>query len=285
MILALGYFLQLPGMSLGQAWNASPEAWASIVKVGPLQLIGATLFLAQLGTRLTPRPALHAAVSATLGLVIMAVAPLVWNLTPEQVGSTGLMAWLNASEGSQFPAFPWVAYVLGGMTLGLASLYEAPARWLRSGRVWALTGALACGVTYTLYSLDVNPYGDHDFWRSSPIYTVFRFGGVALFLGCCSLWATRQRALDHGLAALARHSLLAYVSHLMILYGSYPFPGMVHYFGARSLGLWPAIGAAALLLGLTALILTTWHRALKAPRVADYTRWSLAAACVVLLLR
>ena len=40
------------------------------------------------------------------------------------------MAWLNASDGSQFPAFPWVAYVLGGMTLaGHAANTHAANSW------------------------------------------------------------------------------------------------------------------------------------------------------------
>ena len=132
-------------------------------------------------------------------------------------------------------------------------------RWLRSGATWAVGGALACATTYTLYRHHVNPYGEHDFWHSNPLYVGFRAGGVALWLAAASFFAGRARRLDRGLAILARHSLFAYVAHLLILYGSFPVPGFVHVLGRDSLSIPEATAASLLLIGLTVALIVTWR--------------------------
>ena len=259
LIVLLGYALQLPGHSLRSLGSPSPDVWRTILAVGPLQLIGVTLLFAQLGTRVLPTPRSHALGALTLGLVVTLVAPFAWNVAPASPDASGLLAFLNGRTRSQFPVFPWAAFVLGALALSVACTSARGARWLRSGLRWGVAGALACGVTYALYRARVNPYGEHDFWHSSPLYTVFRAGGVALFLALVSVLASRPGKLDRGLAILSRHSLLAYVTHLLLLYGSFPVPGMVHALGRGELGIEAATLASLGLIVATVAVIVAWR--------------------------
>ena len=89
--------------------------------------------------------------------------------------------------------------------------------------------------------------------------TVFRAGGVALFLALVSVRASRPGKLDRGLRILSRHSLLAYVTHLLLLYGSFPVPGMVHALGRGTLGIEAATLASLGLIVATVAVIVAWR--------------------------
>lgn len=258
-ITLLGYALQLPGQSLRALRSTSAEVWREILAVGPLQLIGVTLFVAQLTTRLASGPRQHARAALGVGLIMALMAPYAWHVEPASLDAPLLMAFLNGRTGSQFAAFPWMAYVLVALGLAGAVATRRGAERLRNGARWAAAGGLACGVTYTLYRLEVNPYGEHDFWHSSPIDAVFRMGGVALFLALASVLATRPGKVDRALAILARHSLLAYVTHLWLLYGAFEMTGLVDRVGRQTLSIEGAAGASLGLIALTVAVIVAWR--------------------------
>lgn len=258
-ITLLGYALQLPGNSLRALRSTSPDVWREILSVGPLQLIGVTLFAAQLMTRVASGPRQHARAALGVAVIIALTAPYAWGVEPGSLDAPLLLAFLNGHTGSQFAAFPWMAYVLVALALSCAGTTERGHRWLRSGPRWAAVGGLCCGATYALYRARVNPYGVHDFWHSNPLDTVFRMGGVALFLALASMWASRPGKVDRALAILARHSLLAYVAHLWLLYGVFSAPGLVDLVGHGSLSLEESMWASLGLIAVTVTLIVAWR--------------------------
>jgi fucose 4-O-acetylase-like acetyltransferase len=117
-----------------------------------------------------------------------------------------------------------------------------------------------------------NPYGAHQFWRSSPYYFFFRLGNVMAVL--TALMAV-ERLVDRyrlaerfaavratlGLAeTLGQESLVVYVAHLVVLHGCVLGPGLRSVWG-RALPLREAcLVTAALIVTMIALALG-WHAA------------------------
>lgn len=63
-------------------------------------------------------------------------------------------------------------------------------------------------------------YGVHDWWRSSPLSFVQRFGSVLLLLSMVAAVGHSVTRLTPPLQGLAEESLLVYVVHVSLLYGS-----------------------------------------------------------------
>jgi hypothetical protein len=186
-------------------------------------------------------------------------APWVWQARLSERIDPALGMWFDGHRESLFTLFTWAAFFLIGV------LVSVPARAMRAGDgagklSLVLTGA-GLSVALIAYLLFLhghvlrNVYGEHALWHTSPLYVGFR-GGLALawlgLLGLCEpaiLWLWRLfPALAQASGALAKQSLVAYVVHLLALYGT-PFTvGLVRLGTTLSM-----VSAALVVLGLLAL--------------------------------
>jgi hypothetical protein len=96
--------------------------------------------------------------------------------------------------------------------------------------ILGLLGLVCSLLAYGLFLSGVrfsSLYGPHAFWHSNPLFVVFRAGLACAWLG---LLTASEVVLVRGFAALplcarvirvlAAHSLVAYVVHLVLLYGT-----------------------------------------------------------------
>jgi hypothetical protein len=173
-----------------------------------------------------------------VAIALAGVAPWIWNARPS--GSFALGAWLDGHTGSQFPVFPWLCFFfVGASTAGLFGrrLWVERARSeLRAFGVvrWmpllGIAGFACSAGCYALFRAGVRLesfYGEHAFWYSNPLFVGFRAGLACAWLGlltwCEPLLVRAFARLPRTalvLRALAKHSLVAYVLHLMLLYGT-----------------------------------------------------------------
>jgi len=234
MLLALGYLLQLPKAPISELW-VRPDLLACAARVGPLQLVASCLLLCEVVRTLarTQRAFLVALVSLTFA--VCGCAPFVWQAKLSTVISVPIGTWFDGYAGSLFPFFPWAGFFLIGV---LISLLPRQARQRGRERerfaggalmlVGAATAALAYGMFvhgFVLRSL----YGQYELWHTSPLYVAFRVAASVVALG--GLWLMeplvqrlwrRVTSLERIFGVLSRQSLVAYVTHLLILYGT-PF--------------------------------------------------------------
>lgn len=232
-LLAIGYALQLPKAPLAEVY-ASHALLSAAVRVGPLQLVGVCLLLCETLRAAIRTRARHVAALAAVLLSVIASAPFVWQARFSDRAPLPLATWLDGYATSLFPFFPWAAFFLLGVIVAPAALrgWAGNDAALRAGLARRLlaTGLATAATTYALF-LTGNQlrafYGDHDFWHTSPLYVLFRSGIVLAWLGTlCLLEPAVQRLfrsaswLERLLGALSRHSLVAYVAHLLVLYGT-----------------------------------------------------------------
>jgi hypothetical protein len=236
LLMLVGYALQLPGASPIAAFKLTGPQQALLLRVGPLHLIAVTLCVSQVLMRTLRSPRVHACTCAALGLAVMASTPAVWKSSISPQLGVALGSWLDDHYGSHFSIFPWASFVFLGV--GIGGLVSASSERLHALALATLGGLLACGA-YALFALDLVGFEPRWFWYTSPFYVAFRLGIVLFVLGAlqrsgdCSLPARPSDAKPALTAILTRHSLVAYVAHLLLLYGTPITPNLAHRFAQR----------------------------------------------------
>jgi fucose 4-O-acetylase-like acetyltransferase len=211
-VLGVGYFLHLPYFSLSKTVaEASPTQRAALLGCDALQVIAVTQLFVILLQWTTGRR--WTGVAAAIGLVIVALTPLVWDSGVSSRLPEALAPYLDRSTGSRFPVFPNAAFVLAGALAGaLLGRVEPPVRHRRA--VLAGLSLLAVGVLLARLL-----EGRVDYWGPSPAYVLVRLGGLLLLLLAVEVGARRSLPGTWSLALLGHETLLVYVLHLYLLFG------------------------------------------------------------------
>ncbi len=211
-VLGVGYALHLPYFSLWKTTHADAAAEATLFACDALQVIAVTqLFVLVLQWVFGPR---WTVVTGVLGVAVLAAGPWVWAAGFSRGVSLGLGAYLDQSTGSHFPIFPFASFVLAGTVAGAALGRQEVAVRQRRGRVW---GAALVAVGIGL-SLGLGHWVA--FWGVSPGYAVLRLGGLLLLLSLVEQVARRGWRIVPPLALLGHETLLVFVFHLYLLFGS-----------------------------------------------------------------
>jgi hypothetical protein len=211
-VLGVGYFLHLPYLSIWKTAQATSAEKAELFACNPLQLIA----VSQLGLLLLQWIAGRrwVVVAAGTALAILAAAPFVWHARL----STRVPLWMGgyldpAAAPSQFPVFPFAAFVLAGTVAGAwLGRTDRATRHRRSVR--AAVALVAAGVL-----LAIVLGGRVDFWTVSPAYAVLRMGGIVLLLAGVEWAAAREMRGIRSLGLIGHETLVVYVLHLVLLFG------------------------------------------------------------------
>ena len=226
LLLAIGTVLQLPAAAFWSiVWRR--ELQSAALQPGALQLVAACLGVAELlRAASSGRARMFAGLAALLGVSVALISPWVWDIGLSARYVMG--SWFDGQTGAQFPLLPWLSFFLCGAAI---SAYGGARLW-REPQLMPLIGGLGLGASALCYALFLSGerlhglYGQHAFWLTSPLFVVFRAGLVLAWLGVLSRgsdWIVRGFAAWPGVAravsSLSRHSLVAYVVHLSLLYG------------------------------------------------------------------
>ncbi len=257
MLLVLGYGMRFPARSLSGLAAISPAQWQSFAVVDILQLIAVTLALLQVGVWLLDSPVALMTWSLGAAAATVLVTPLVSRVAA-QGSPLFLGAYLTAATGSLFPALPWAAYVFFGAALGV--WYSRPGRG-RAGDdrapAFLKVGLGMVAVGTLLHLLPWQPYGAIEFWAVSPNLFLAKAGSVLIGLAGAIRLVRGVTKLPGIVTALSRESLLVYLAHVVLLYGSAWTVGLTQSVGAR-LGSGQVFATIVVLLAVMSLVAWTW---------------------------
>ncbi len=225
-------------------------------------------------------------VSTILVLILRKEPIYVWGLWIISLGiifSSPLVRQLNYSSTpvwlspyftmqvkSQFPLFPWAAFLLMGILVGLwfLSMKKHQKERVFINRCM-LASVLLIVASIIVELLPFTLYPNHDFWNASPEFFFVRFGIIVFFLSILWFYEHKKTVSPNSVFTLfGKESLLVYTVHLLIVYGYAYKWSFIRYFGPtmnylQCVGLFVALTAAMWVMAYV------WYRTKK---------WNLQAA-------
>ncbi len=284
LFIILGYALHFPVPRFAELATATDQQWRSFLAVDVLQLIGATFVAVQILVLIVRTRRAFMIAAFVLAAVVIGAAPAVWRADWSQTLPLAVASYLSPSTGSQFPLFPWAAFVLIGA--GAGQLY---ARWGAAHlRAFANWGMLLPGVALILVALTMPAApavaSGVDQWSWLPGQVLVRMGACFVILGLVAHASHHIDQLPHGFGAVAQESLVIYFVHLCIVYGSVWNSGLYQFYGEA---LTPAATVLAVVAVVLPMIALAWHwNGLKhaRPRVARVVSVAAGIVMVALLL-
>jgi uncharacterized membrane protein len=283
-ILIVGYTLHLPLFSLGGMLNLSDAyKWETFFQSDILHVISLTLLASVVLVALVKNQKIFYRLVVLFGLMFVFFAPLVRSVDYSDF-STLLRPYLSIKYQSQFPLFPWSAFLLGGMLVGRFILTKIN----QSANVKPLQRNIAIiSISVILISLIAewlpwSVYPNHNFWNASPEFFFVRFGIVCLLLVAYWIVELRQAGFFRkAVTLIGTESLLVYVAHLLIVYGHTFDFSFIRIFGS-TLGYFECFGLTIALIIAMYLLALGWKTIKqKNKNIATVIQYATLASIVI----
>ncbi len=229
-ILIVAYTLNLPVFSLRYTLHPTSADLLRLVNCDILHAIVFSSLLALLIYFLVPRLDRMRLVFAGVALLILGTTPLVWAMDPFASLPAPLAALVSRPPISKFPLFPWMAYFFAGAAVTGFFMQAKNKRRFAIG-----LAALAWITFYIVFFVKNLPFtypGYNDWGYSSPGHAFYRLSGVVFVFALLYLAEEKFGAshrVNRFFQLLGQESLLLYVGHLMIIYGTVAGIGLRYY--------------------------------------------------------
>ncbi|MGD8306971.1 MAG: heparan-alpha-glucosaminide N-acetyltransferase domain-containing protein [Ignavibacteria bacterium] len=225
LLIFIGYTLRYPTWKIVDFSNVSEYSWGVFFAVDVLQLIGfgllTMIFLLYFTEKLKLNPNI---VFASVALLIFLVSPYFFTIEWTSYLPRPIAGYFYTGTGSQFPFFPWAGYVIAGGILG-AYLAKNPMVFKSiKFSIWLLVA----GGLLIIISKIAGYFSSTDSTVNSASTNVifFRVGFVLILNAIVSYISQRADSIPRIVILFGRNTLLIYVVHLLILYGSAWNPGL-----------------------------------------------------------
>lgn len=260
LLFVTGYALHFPFFSFTKIVNEATAAdLALLFQVDVLHCVAATLLILQVMVFFVPTPRRFAMSVFILALSIVVSSPVVWNIDFSQIFSPVVSPYFNQKQPSIFPLFPFAGFMLAGVLAGHAFLEARRSgtedRFFRAMLVIAVV-TVALGVDLDLLPFTIFPA--HDYWKASPNFFLVRLGIVLVVTSCFYYVKRLPIILEQNLVVLGKASLLVYVAHIVVVYGSAVNNGLMQHVG-QSLSAHQAIGTGLIMVAAMVALVHAWN--------------------------
>lgn len=282
--LGLGYLIHFPMGRFAHLKFADLERWQSFLQVDVLQVVAVSLILLQALAMVVATRRQFAVVTAITGGLVVLATPFLWSRSWAGSVPLWLASYLSSETGSNFPFFPWGAFLFLGAALGMAYTQTSEGRTLeRTSVAFAALGGILTIGGLVAFRLPIDPFDVIDPWRAGPAIFTIRLGCVLLLLSGFVYVSRFIDRLPQYVNALSQESLTIYVVHVAALYGSLWAPGLGELLGRQSL---PATFAwiATLFLSMAALAWAWNWTKRNRPLLMYATRFAIAVGLLWPLL-
>ena len=233
LLVGLGYLLRYPTYKVFDFSDVTAEQWRIFFAVDALHLIGFGLLFIILFALLAEKIKVSPYLTLTLGALFFVFShPFISSVNWDEYLPAPVAAYMYSKTGSLFPLFPWAGYVIGGSLLGVFLAHNPLIfKKKRFG-----SGLIVIGLSFmTVYyvSSQINYWIEGTYLSISYGVAVFflRIGFVIMLNGMVSLMVIKLENIPDFIKLIGRHTLLIYVVHLVILYGSAWIPGLYKQYG------------------------------------------------------
>ena len=255
LLIFLGYFLRYPTWKLVDFSDVSEYSWNAFFAVDVLQLIGFSLFALLFLFYITEKLKLNDyTVCSAAAFLIFILSPFFFTLDWNSILPHLLAGYFYDGGGSVFPFFPWAGYVISGGVLG-SYLAKNP-RIFKSFKFSVYLAVIGLSFIVAYFGVEnisglIYYSAKHN--SASINLILLRLGFVLLLCSIVSFISLKADSIPQFIILIGRNTLLIYVVHLVIIYGSAWNPGLYNYFEKSFTG-WITFCFAILMLGLMTIM-------------------------------
>ena len=262
LLVGLGYLLRYPTYKIFDFSNIPQDRWNIFLAVDVLQLIGFSLLFVMLCVFIAEKLKVNDGIIFTIiTLVFFISTPYIYKIKWIEIFPQAVAAYFYDGTGSLFPLFPWAGYVIMGGVLG-SYLAKNPLifQTKKFSINMALIGLAFMIISYVSIFISENYFGHHFKDSSIAIETItFRVGFVITLNSIVSFISQKINSIPRIIILVGRNTLLIYVIHLMILYGSAWNPGLILLFG-NSANVFYTVSAALAMITLMILLVEVLNK-------------------------
>lgn len=288
-LLLIGYGMHASALTLRRMLALSREELAPILQMDTLQNIAVFLLVTELLVICLRKPVIFAWVSGLLGAAVVIAAPWLWRMDVSS-WPVGLAAMVNESTGSIFPIPPWSGFISAGVVTAYLLWDEKNRRFRNKPYVLlGLGGVALAALSYVLSEIGYEPWGEHNRWKTGPYFFLTRVGVVWMVLAVFSALevrfeAVRSSKVSIGIQRLGQETLVVYVAHLLVLYGT-PWTPSLYAAYPDALTLGQSTLVFVVLFAVMVVFALLWREwKVRWPRGFDITRWTITAIALLFFL-
>ncbi|BDQ02263.1 heparan-alpha-glucosaminide N-acetyltransferase domain-containing protein [Ignavibacterium sp.] len=233
LLVFLGYLLRYPTYKIFDFSNVTRQQLDIFFAVDVLQLIGFGLLFLMISAFISEKLKLGDTITFLLiGLAFIIPSPFFAKIDWLRYFPQPIANYFYAGNGSLFPLFPWAGYVILGGILG-SYLARNPLvfKTNKFSIRLVLIGILLIliSIIYMMLNLGKSISNYSDSYTYDTI--IFRVGFVLILTGIVSYISQSINSIPRIIILIGRNTLLIYVVHLMIIYGSAWNPGLFNLWG------------------------------------------------------
>jgi uncharacterized membrane protein len=261
LLIFLGYLIRYPTWTVFDFSQVSDYSMEVFLAVDVLQLIGFGLFALLALLYLSEKFNLNDYITLSVAaLVIFLVSPTFFKIDWNCFLPRAIAGYFYTGTSSLFPFFPWAGYVIAGGVLGT---YLAKHPLVFKSSKFSLT-LLITGFILIVVSIAINYIsalkGNEAVVNSATTSLIFfRVGFVLVLNAIVAYISLKVSSLPKIIILIGRNTLMIYVVHLIILYGSAWNPGLYGWIGKTFNGI-QAIISAIVMFGLMILMVLLFDK-------------------------
>lgn len=251
LLVFLGYLLRYPTATIFGFSNVTESSWQTFFAVDVLQSIGFgilfIIILLYIGEKFRISDYIILGLGAAINFILF---PIFDKVNWTAFFPAPIAGYFYKGTGSNFPLFPWAGYLICGAILG-SYLAKNPLVFKSAkfcfNMLW--TGVGFIGIGFFAQWIESLFYTGSSPFSSDPHLIFIRLGFVLVLNSLVAFIALKLENIPRLFILIGRNTLLIYVVHLVILYGSAWSPG-VNLTLANNFSAWQSIGAATLMITL-----------------------------------
>lgn len=284
-IILIGYALHLPYYSLSKVLNKStPEQLQAFFAVDVLQCIGVGLIILFAIRLLIHSDKIYHYTLIGLTILVMILSPIFWKTDFTNYFHPVFSNYLNRTNGSLFPIFPWINFILVGAIFAKYFLDAAEnGKEKIFTRGTAITGIIMLLLGHLFYS-GLFP-GSLTSILPNPVFFIERLGYVLVFATLCWYYSRWMNTNQSFVLDASRESLLIYWLHLTVIYSMIWGKKSLANLIGPSLNFLESVVATVVLMALMVLAAKIWGWIkMKFPKYAGKAAWGIVGVLFVYFL-
>jgi hypothetical protein len=284
-IILIGYALHLPYYSFSKVLHKStPEQLQSFFAVDVLQCIGVGLLILFAIRLLIHSDKIYHYTLIAVMLFVIVISPFFWKIEFTNYFHPIIANYFNRLNGSLFPFFPWINFILAGAIFAKYFLDAVSKgkeeKFIKGTTITGVVMVLSGHFFYSgLFPDNLTSIIPH------PVFFMERLGYVLVFATMCWAYSRWRNTAKSFVLDASRESLLIYWLHLTVIYSMIWGRKSIANLIGPTLNVFESIAATLVLMALMIIAAKAWGwTKLKFPKYAGKVAWGVVGLLFVYFL-